>query len=159
MRANQIVIAENSHASVFSHIATSRELLRRQLGIIKSSRPTILASGREVNNLPLAARLAGVRRVDPLTVIPSQTSVTIQELRRVIVVNVLHVSNILHLNVVPPGVEPRSHDLSIHPPLLLLMANLQPQTVKIHFYYLNFHIQIMIAMLIPILTLSLILNK
>jgi len=80
--AIQIVIAENLPASVFSDIATSRELLRRRLQLITSSRSTILASGREVNNLPLAAGLAGARRVDPLTIIPSQTSVTKHERRR-----------------------------------------------------------------------------
>ena len=31
LKANQIVIAENLHASAFSDIATSQELLRRQL--------------------------------------------------------------------------------------------------------------------------------
>ena len=64
--ANQIVIAENLHASSFSDIVTSRELLRRQLQLITSSRSPLLASGKEVNNLPLAAGLAGARRLDPL---------------------------------------------------------------------------------------------
>ena len=64
--ANQIVIAENLHAITFSDIATSRDLLKRQLQLITSLRSTTLASGSEVNNLPLAASHAGVRRVDPL---------------------------------------------------------------------------------------------
>jgi len=34
LEANQIVIAENLHASAFSDIAASRELLRRQLPLI-----------------------------------------------------------------------------------------------------------------------------
>ena len=83
LEANQIVLAENLHASAVSDIATSRKLLKRQLQLIKSSRSTILATGREVNNLPFeSAGLAGARRVDPLQVIPSQTSVTKQERRR-----------------------------------------------------------------------------
>ena len=43
LEANQIVIADNLHASAFSDIATSRDLLRRQLQIITSSRSTILS--------------------------------------------------------------------------------------------------------------------
>jgi len=74
LEANQIIIAENLHASAFSDIATSRKLLKRQLQLITSSRSTILASGREVYNLPLAAGLAGARRVDPLKVIQSPVS-------------------------------------------------------------------------------------
>ena len=69
LEANQIVIAENLDASAFSDIATSRELLKRQLQLITSSRSTISASSKEVNNLPLAAGPAGARRVDPLKVI------------------------------------------------------------------------------------------
>ena len=79
--ANQIIVADNLHALTFSNIATSRELLRRQLQLITSSRSTIFVSGTEVNNLPLAAGLAGARRVDHLTFIPSQTSLTRQEYR------------------------------------------------------------------------------
>jgi len=79
LEANQIVIAENLHASAFSDIATSRELLRRQLQLVTSSRSTTLASGIEVYIFPLAAGLAGARRMDPLQVIPSQTSLTRQE--------------------------------------------------------------------------------
>jgi len=44
--ANQIIVAHNLHASAFSDIAASRELLRRQLQLITSSSSTILASGR-----------------------------------------------------------------------------------------------------------------
>ena len=82
LEANQIVIAENLHALAFSDIATTRELRQLQLQLISSSRLTILAPGREVNNLPLAAGLAGTRRGNLLTVIPSQTSVKKQECRR-----------------------------------------------------------------------------
>jgi len=65
LKANQIVIAENLHASAFSGIAKSRELLRHQLQVITSSRSTILSSGKEVNNLPFeSAGLAGARRAD-----------------------------------------------------------------------------------------------
>ena len=64
--ANQFVTAENFRALPFSEIATSRELLRRQLQLITSSRSTTLASNEKVNNLPLAAGLAGARRVDHL---------------------------------------------------------------------------------------------
>ena len=39
------------------------------------------------------------------------------------------------------------------------MTNFQAHTVRIHSYYLNFHFQILIAMLIPILTLPLIMKK
>ena len=80
--ANQIVIAENLHSLTFSDIATPRELLRRQLQLITSSRSTTLAPGREVNNLPLEACLAGARRVDPIQVIKSPVSLTKQERRR-----------------------------------------------------------------------------
>ena len=38
LEANQIVIAENSHASAFTDFSTSLELLRRQLQITTSSR-------------------------------------------------------------------------------------------------------------------------
>ena len=74
LEANQIIVAENLHALTFSDIATSRDLLRRQLQLITSSRSVTLASDREVNNSPLAAGLAGVRRVDPLTVFHSPIS-------------------------------------------------------------------------------------
>ena len=52
LEANQIVVSENVHASAFSNIAQSRELLKRQLQLITSSRSTILSSGKEINNLP-----------------------------------------------------------------------------------------------------------
>jgi len=81
LEANQIVIAENLHASTFSGIATSRELLKRQLQLITSSRSIILASGTEIDSLPLAVGLAGARRVDPLQVIISPVSLTKQERR------------------------------------------------------------------------------
>ena len=75
LEANQLVIADNLHALTFANIATSPELLRRQLQIITSSRSTFLSSDREVNNLPLeSAGLAGARRVDPLKVIQSLVS-------------------------------------------------------------------------------------
>ena len=77
LEANQIVLANNLHASTFSDIATSRELLRRQLQIISSSRSTILSSGREVNELSFESwGLASARRVDPLKIIQSPISVT-----------------------------------------------------------------------------------
>ena len=63
LEANQIVIAENLHALTFSDIATSRDLLRRQLQLITSSRSTTFVSDRKVNNSPLAAGLAGARKV------------------------------------------------------------------------------------------------
>jgi len=81
LEANWIVIAENLHAVTFSDIATSRELLRRQLQLITSSRSTTLASGREVNNLPLASGLPSARRADPLQVIKSPVSLTKHERR------------------------------------------------------------------------------
>ena len=80
--ANQIVTAENLHASALSDIATSRELLQRQLQLIRSSRSTMLASDREVNNLPLVAGLAGARKLDPLEVIQSPVSLKKQDRRR-----------------------------------------------------------------------------
>jgi len=49
LEANQIVIAENLHVSAFSDIATSRELLRRQLQLITSSQSHILSYGRELS--------------------------------------------------------------------------------------------------------------
>jgi len=82
LEANQIVIAENLHSSTFSDIALSRDLLQRQLHLIKSSRSSIFASGAEMNNLPLAAGLAGARRVDLLKVIHSPVSLTKQDRRR-----------------------------------------------------------------------------
>ena len=82
LEAKQIVIEENLHASTFSDIATSRDLLQRQLHLITSSRSTILSSATEMNNLPLAAGLAGARRVDPLKVVQSPVSITKQERRR-----------------------------------------------------------------------------
>ena len=63
LEANQIVLAENLHALTISDIALYRDLLRRQLQLITSSCLTILASGTEMNNLPLAAGLTGARRV------------------------------------------------------------------------------------------------
>ena len=66
LEANQIIVAENLHALTLSDMATSRELLQRQLQLITSLRSTTFASDRELNNLPLAAGLAGARRVDPL---------------------------------------------------------------------------------------------
>ena len=76
LEAKQIVVAENLHALTFSDFATFRELLKRQLQLITSSSSTTLASDREVNNLPLAAGLAGARRVDPLKVIQSLVLLT-----------------------------------------------------------------------------------
>jgi len=46
--ANQIVIAENIHASAFSEITKSRELFRRQVQVVTSSRLSILFTGREL---------------------------------------------------------------------------------------------------------------
>ena len=71
LEANQIIDVDNLYAFTFSDIATSRELLRHHLQLI-----TFLASGREVNNLPLAEGLAGARKVDPLIVIQSPVSIT-----------------------------------------------------------------------------------
>jgi hypothetical protein len=82
LEAHQIIVTENLHALTFSDIATSRELLRHQLQLITSSRSATLVSDREVNNLPLAAGLAGARRVDPLKVVHSPVSLTRQERRR-----------------------------------------------------------------------------
>ena len=73
LEANQIVIAEKLHVLTFSDTATSRDLLKRQHQLITSSRSTILVSGTEMNNLPLAAGLAGARRVNPLQVITSRS--------------------------------------------------------------------------------------
>ena len=81
--ANQIVIAKNLNVSALSYIATFQELLRRQLKLITSSPPIILASGREMNNLPVAAGLTGARSLDTLKVIQSPVSLTKQERRRV----------------------------------------------------------------------------
>jgi len=81
LEANQIVIAESLQALTLSDIATSRELLKRRLQLIKSSRSTTLASGTEMNNLPLAVGLAGARRVVPLRVITSPVSFTKHERR------------------------------------------------------------------------------
>jgi len=50
--------------------------------LFTSSLSTILASGREVNNSPLAAGVAGARRVDPFEVIQSSVSLTKQQRRR-----------------------------------------------------------------------------
>ena len=82
LEAHQFVIAENLHASTFSDNANSREELRRQLQLITSSCSTTLVFDREVNNLPLAAGLAGTKRVDPLEVIYSPVSLTKQERRK-----------------------------------------------------------------------------
>ena len=83
LEANQIVISKNLHASAFYDIATSRDLLQRQLYLVTSLRSTILASGTGMNNLPLkSAGLAGARRVDPLKVIQSSVLLTKQERRR-----------------------------------------------------------------------------
>jgi phage FluMu protein gp41 len=46
LEANQIVIAEDLHTLTFSDIATSRELLRRQVQIITSLRSNILSSDK-----------------------------------------------------------------------------------------------------------------
>ena len=64
LEASQIVIVEDLHAFNASDSATSRGLLKRQLQLITSSRSTILASGTEMNNLPVAAGLACARRVE-----------------------------------------------------------------------------------------------
>ena len=83
LEANHIVMVENLHASASSDIATSRELLQ----LITSSCSSILRLE--------SAGLAGARRVDPLEVIKSPTSLTKQERRRAIrrkrSVNILHV--------------------------------------------------------------------
>ena len=68
--ANPIVIADNLNWK----ISKSRKLLRHQLQLLTSSQSSIVSSGREVNNLPFAAGLAGARRVDPLEVIQSPVS-------------------------------------------------------------------------------------
>ena len=68
LEVNQIVIAENLHALTFFAIATFRDLLQRQLQLITSSRSTILTSGTEMNNFPLAAALTCARRVGPLQI-------------------------------------------------------------------------------------------
>jgi len=59
LETDQIVIADNLHASVFSDIATSQELLKHQLQIITFSHfLTILGSGKDVKYLPFES--AGV---------------------------------------------------------------------------------------------------
>jgi len=103
-----------------------------------------LFSDRELNNLPFeSAGLAAARRVDPLEVIQSPTSLTKQERRRAY-------RRKRSARLKSP--EFKCDSLSLHPPPLSLMANLLVQTVKIHSYYLNFHIQILIAKLIPVFT-------
>ena len=83
LEANQFIVAENLHALTFSDMATSRELLRRQLQLVTSLLSTMLSSGRKVNNLPFeSAGLGGARRVDPVEVIPSSKLATEQERRR-----------------------------------------------------------------------------
>ena len=83
LKANQIIIAENLHASTLSDIAKSRELLKRQLHVITSSRSSISFTSRGLHNLPFElAGLAGARRVDPVGVIQSLKSATKQESRR-----------------------------------------------------------------------------
>jgi len=79
--ANQILIAEILPASALSGIATSRKILKRQLQLIISSCSTILAFGRDMNNLPLATGLAGARRVDRIEVTKSPVSSKQQERR------------------------------------------------------------------------------
>ena len=75
---------KNLHASVFSDITKSRELLRHQLQLITSSQSSFFPSGRELNYLPLeSAGLDGVRRVEPLEIIKSPTPLTKQERGRV----------------------------------------------------------------------------
>ena len=62
LEANQIVIVGNLHASAFSGIATSQELLKRQLQLITSSCSSILSPNKELNNLPLeSAGFAGAK--------------------------------------------------------------------------------------------------
>ena len=61
-----------------------------------------MASGREVNNLPLVAGLACARRVDTLKVILSQTSVTKQERKRSACIR------LPTFKCGPPAVEPQS---------------------------------------------------
>jgi hypothetical protein len=107
LEANQIIVEENLHALTFSDIATSRELLRRQLQLITSSRSATLASDREVNNLPLAAGLAGARRVDPLKVVHSPVSITRQERRRAYRRKRNARLNSSPLKCGPPAVEPQ----------------------------------------------------
>ena len=62
LEAYQIVIAENLHVLTFSDITTSRDLLKHQLQLITSSRSTILASDREVNNFPLVNKFCILSR-------------------------------------------------------------------------------------------------
>jgi hypothetical protein len=83
LKANQIVVAENLHASAFPDIATSLELLTRQLQLIASLRSSLLSSDRELINLPFeSAGLAGARMVDPLEAIQSPISLRKRERRR-----------------------------------------------------------------------------
>ena len=101
LEASQIAIEEHLHASAFSDIATSRELLRRQLQRIASSRSSILSSDRKLNNLPFEfAGVAAARRVDPLEIMKSSTSLTKEERRRT-----YRRKRSAHRN--PPVVEPR----------------------------------------------------
>ena len=72
LEANHIVIVENLHALAFSDTATSRELLRRQLQLITSSRSAILSSDKELGILRFeSAGLAGARRMDPSAILSS----------------------------------------------------------------------------------------
>jgi len=83
LEANQIVVVEKLHALAFTDIATSQEILKRQIQLITSSQSSFFSSGSELNNLPFeSADPAGARRVSPLKVIHYQTSVRKQERRR-----------------------------------------------------------------------------
>jgi len=72
-----------------------------------------LASDTEMNNLPLAADLAGARRVDPLEVIQSPVSFTKQEYSRAYRRKRYARLKSFPCKCVPPAVEPQY----IHPPL------------------------------------------
>ena len=154
-------------------IASSRELLRRQIELITSSQSSILSSGREVNNLSYeSAGFASARRVDP------------HRLYHIRLYRRKHSARLKSspFQCGPPAVEPRS---ITSPPLASLIVNLQVQKVMllllvpqqflrvfdristnlwisflIHFHYLCFQILILImmviVMLIPLLNIFLI---
>ena len=67
-----------------------------------SSRSSTLGFGREANNLPLVAGLAGARRVGPLKVIQSPVSLIKQERRRA-----YRRKRYARLKCGPPAVEPQ----------------------------------------------------
>ena len=102
LEANQIGIAENLYAKLFLILLHHESYLDVNFSLLHPRVHQFRSSDRDLNYLPFEkASLAGARWGDLLEIIQFSISLRNKSVDVYIVVNVPHVSNLLHLNVAP----------------------------------------------------------